>query len=287
MKAKAECLIRLFRQFSHFHDTRYGLFVHDGSQERNARNKIFRPQCRPDYNTVKKYIRYLRESPENCIYLDRAFQNIYFKLCIGNILTQLTISMSYMFHRTISKTLLLSFYDTTNVITMEGMLSFIKVSNLVLANFKCTNVQNMSHMFHHVVILCYCNFSSLTCDKATTVSFMFAYMIYTGEMDLSNMNPSRIEDTSYMFRGCQATKVILSSFDTRQTSSLRNMFSVMKPFALILGVYTSFDPRRNLVNEHMFEATQIYYIRITSYGMLVAVLNEPHFVSQLMTDFHE
>ncbi len=116
-----------------------------------------------------------------------------------------------------------SSFNTTNVISMEGMFSWSSGMNIDLSAFDTSNVVNVQSMFYgssiNKLIL-----TSFNLDKVTSLNSMFSGY-YGDYLDLSSFDTSRITDMSYMFFGVNIPSLDISNFDTSNVTNMNSMFS--------------------------------------------------------------
>ena len=122
---------------------------------------------------------------------------------------------------------LISFPDTSNVTTMEGM--FYKCSGLTslnLSSFNTSNVTEMNNMFNSCSGLTSLNLSSFNTINVTDMSYMFRYCSKLNSLNIKHFITSNVTNMAYMFVLCSSlTSLDLSGWDTSNVTTMQSMFS--------------------------------------------------------------
>ena len=141
------------------------------------------------------------------------------------------VSMSYMYFQS-KATTLNTYYDTSNVTSMEEMFSGSSVKSLDLSLFNTSKVTTMYRMFY------------ITNSLKT--------------LDVSNFDTSNVEGSLgmiMMFRSCAATKLDLSSFELKSGVDITSMFEnakATKGYAKNSTIASSFNSTSNIPSTLVF-----------------------------------
>ncbi len=155
----------------------------------------------------------------------------------------------------------LSYFDTSNVTTMESMFSENgALEHIDLSTFDTSNVTNMSLMFQlaenlHSINLSYLDTSNVTdthgmfavmrnitsldlspldTSNVTDMSHMFYYLDDLENLDISHLNTSNVTDMSYMFFGTDdLTNIDVSNLNTSNVTNMSYMFSWMNKLSTL------------------------------------------------------
>ena len=123
-------------------------------------------------------------------------------------------------------TLDLSWLDTKNIISMNGMFSnCTSLTSLNLSSFNTSNVTEMNYMFRECGSLTSLDLSNFDTSKVTSMREMFSRCSSLTSLDLSSFNTSKVIGMNEMFSNCnRLTSLDLSNFDTSNVTSMDNMF---------------------------------------------------------------
>ena len=110
----------------------------------------------------------------------------------------------------------LAYFDTSNVITMEGMFSGLSVlTSLDLSNWDTSNVEDMGGMFSYMSSLTSLNLSGWDTGSVVLMDGMFYEASALTSLDLSHFNTANVEDMGFIFYGASAlTSLDLSGWNT-------------------------------------------------------------------------
>lgn len=148
---------------------------------------------------------------------------------IGNLHTENVTDMnSAFFECGIEGTLDLSYFDTSNVVSMYDMfrdaqkLTSIKMDD----SFNTSKVESFEEMFYYCTGLTRLDVSMFDTSNATNFSRMFQGCKSLTTLNLSNFNTQNATDMSYMFCHDDALRSLnLSSFNTTYVTDMQYMFS--------------------------------------------------------------
>lgn len=121
-------------------------------------------------------------------------------------------SCFHMFYNYQGRYLDLSHFDTTGIITMEGM--FSTCSNLVkldLSNFNTESVENMRYMFEDCSNLFLLNMSSFSTENVVNMEGMFFECDSLEFLDLTSFDTASLESLYRMFYDCNSLQRIYVS----------------------------------------------------------------------------
>lgn len=121
-------------------------------------------------------------------------------------------SCFHMFYNYQGRYLDLSRFDTTGIITMEGM--FSTCSNLVkldLSNFNTESVENMRHMFEDCSNLFLLDVSSFSTENVVNMECMFFECDSLEFLDLTSFDTASLESLYRMFYDCNSLQRIYIS----------------------------------------------------------------------------
>ena len=139
-------------------------------------------------------------------------------------------SLKFMFKSTSGITEIdLSKFDTSNVISMEGMfqncldLQYLNINGMITSS-----VRNMDYMFENCKNIQTLDLSSFETSSVESMKNMFYNCENLEYLDLSNFDTSSVSDMTKMFSYCKKLESIdLSSFSTRNTNMLQMFDSCM------------------------------------------------------------
>lgn len=156
----------------------------------------------------------------------------------------------------VSQGLQLRTLDVSHLTSLAYMFSNASLSSLDLTGFNTRTITDMSHMFDHANIPILTGLNTLNYSNVINASFMF-YQCIIPEVNMSNINFTSLESTSYMFNindVSQAKNVNLSG------SSFPSLTDASYMFYTYIDVYIApprrFGLRLNLSNTD-FSAYQI------------------------------
>ncbi len=118
-----------------------------------------------------------------------------------------------MFYRCALKTLDLQYFDTSNVISMQGMFKkFFLDSTLDLSTLKTDKVLDMDYMFYHSIIPAI-NLRGFKTNKVTNMCAMFANIDGVRQLDLTSFSIQSVKRNGvhFLLKGCSASYYDLSS----------------------------------------------------------------------------
>ncbi|MCR5292396.1 MAG: BspA family leucine-rich repeat surface protein [Eubacterium sp.] len=148
--------------------------------------------------------------------------------------TSKVTDMSYMFGTDTTGNMVqpegldLQYFDTENVVNMEGMFRYCRPSKPVnLESFDTSSVTNMKEMFHGSSLHKMMGYQLFNTSSVTTMREMFAYAIMSEEnkeIDISGYNTSSVTDMGSMFEDVHATITGLGDFDTSSVTDMSDMF---------------------------------------------------------------
>ena len=121
-------------------------------------------------------------------------------------------SCFHMFYNYQGRYLDLSHFDTTGIITMEGM--FSTCSNLVkldLSNFNTESVENMRYMFEDCSDLFLLDVSSFSTENVVNMEGMFFECDSLEFLDLTSFDTASLESLYRMFYDCNSLQRIYVS----------------------------------------------------------------------------
>ena len=161
------------------------------------------------------------------------------------------VSMSYMYFQS-KATTLNTYYDTSNVTSMEEMFSGSSVKSLDLSLFNTSKVTTMYRMFYitnSLKTLDVSNFDTSNVEGSLGMIMMFRSCAAT-KLDLSSFNTSKVTNMSNMFYGSKATEINVENFDTSNVTSMSYMFYNSQATTLDLS---SFELKSGVDITSMFE----------------------------------
>ena len=151
-------------------------------------------------------------------------------LDLSNFTTPVATDMSYMFVYDSSLTSLdLSKFDTSKVNNFSHML--FGCSNLTsitgISTWKNNKATDMSYMFAYDGALKTLDLSNFTTPVATNMSYMFVYDSNLTSLDLSKFDTSQVDNFSHMFFGCSNLTSItgISTWKNNKATDMSSMFA--------------------------------------------------------------
>lgn len=125
------------------------------------------------------------------------------------------------------KTIDLTYLDTSNVTSMEGM--FAECKNLTTVNVSALNtakVKNMNGMFKSCEKLTGLSLTNFATTNVTNMASMFEGANALTTLDVSSFNTSKVTDMSRMFYGCKKLSTLnISNFATTNVTNMEYMFA--------------------------------------------------------------
>ena len=121
-------------------------------------------------------------------------------------------------------------FDTSFVVSMEGMFRGSAITELDLSCFDTSNVKIMRDMFATCPNMEYLDLSSFDTSNVTTMAGMFANLGCVDAdhrveyLNISSFDTSNVEDMDQMFSYSQVRSLDLSHFDTSKVELMSNMF---------------------------------------------------------------
>lgn len=117
-----------------------------------------------------------------------------------------------MFYNYQGRYLDLSHFDTTGIITMEGMFSTCSnLAKLDLSNFNTESVENMRYMFEDCSNLFLLDVSSFSTENVVNMECMFFECDLLEFLDLTSFDTASIESLYRMFYDCNSLQRIFVS----------------------------------------------------------------------------
>ena len=151
-------------------------------------------------------------------------------LDLSNFTTPVATNMSYMFVYDSNLTSLdLSKFDTSKVDNFSHM--FFGCSNLTsitgISTWKNNKATDMSYMFAYDGALKTLDLSNFTTPVATNMSYMFVYDSNLTSLDLSKFDTSKVDNFSHMFFGCSNLTSItgISTWKNNKATDMSSMFA--------------------------------------------------------------
>ncbi|MFT9084490.1 MAG: BspA family leucine-rich repeat surface protein [Leuconostoc pseudomesenteroides] len=175
--------------------------------------------------------------------------------------TATNVNMSYMLDATSALTnLVLTNFKTTNVINMSVMFRSTGLTNLDLSDWDVTKVTNFSNMFTGVMSkLETLNLSGWGLNRTATdvnMSYMFSNNGGLTNLNLTNFKTTNVTTMAYMFQLSALTSLDLSDWDVTKVTSFNYMFqSATKLTTLHLSNWGVNRTARNVSMDYMFDAT--------------------------------
>lgn len=137
-------------------------------------------------------------------------------------------NMSNMFGSSRLKSLDLSHFDTSNVVSMSGMFwNCSSLTDLDLSSFDTSKVEDMYSMFRGCSSLKSLNFSNFDMSKVRGMSYMFGgcSSLTNLELRIVDTNNAKTRIMSSMFDNCSSlTSLDLSHFNTSSVTNMNSMF---------------------------------------------------------------
>jgi surface protein len=167
---------------------------------------------------------------------------------VPSTISEYVNDVSYMFSNTTLFNQNISYWNTSNIINMNGMFYGTKVFNQNISAWSTLNVTNMANMFNTAEAFNQ-NISSWNTSKVTTMNSMFntakafnqnisawntlnvtsmADMFYGAtafNQNISPWNTSKVANMSGMFFGATAFNQNISSLNTSSVTNMNSMFS--------------------------------------------------------------
>jgi len=144
--------------------------------------------------------------------------------------------MFYTIQRTIENIKFGNRFDTSKVINMSRMFENTKIKELDLSTLDTRNVTNMSGFFNNISftekIILGDNFNT---SKVTDMSSMFKNNFSVADFDFSRIDTSNVTNVSYMFSGFRLPELDLSIFDFSKVTDMRGFFSELFNVKINLG----------------------------------------------------
>ena len=140
----------------------------------------------------------------------------------------INIACTSMFYSSYTDKLIVEFANPEAITSTAFMFAECKkLTSLVLKNFRCKNVRNMTNMFSRCIKLEELDIKSMDTSNTTDMSEMFMLCRSLKYLDISNFNTSKVRNMKSMFSCCsKLDKLDLSNFDTRNVISTAFMFNM-------------------------------------------------------------
>ena len=118
-------------------------------------------------------------------------------------------------------------WDTSNVITMNGMFNGCNsLASLDVSNFNTSNVTNMRNMFFNCINLTSLDVSNFNTSNVTSMEGMFFNCNKLTLLDVSNFNTSNVTSMVNMFNSCnKLTTLSVSSWNTSNVTNMNGIFA--------------------------------------------------------------
>ena len=131
----------------------------------------------------------------------------------NNVIIPLNCSSCFhMFYNYQGRYLDLSHFDTTGIITMEGMFSTCSnLAKLDLSNFNTESVENMRYMFEDCSNLFLLDVSSFSTENVVNMECMFFECDSLEFLDLTSFDTASLESLYRMFYDCNSLQRIFVS----------------------------------------------------------------------------
>ena len=131
----------------------------------------------------------------------------------NNVIIPLNCSSCFhMFYNYQGRYLDLSHFDTTGIITMEGMFSTCSnLAKLDLSNFNTESVENMRYMFEDCSNLFLLDVSSFSTENVVNMECMFFECDLLEFLDLTSFDTASLESLYRMFYDCNSLQRIFVS----------------------------------------------------------------------------
>ena len=131
----------------------------------------------------------------------------------NNVIIPLNCSSCFhMFYNYQGRYLDLSHFDTTGIITMEGMFSTCSnLAKLDLSNFNTESVENMRYMFEDCSDLFLLDVSSFSTENVVNMECMFFECDLLEFLDLTSFDTASLESLYRMFYDCNSLQRIFVS----------------------------------------------------------------------------
>ena len=144
---------------------------------------------------------------------------------LENLDTSQVVSMKGFFSSIKVTSLDISSLDTSNVTDMSYMFSESNINTLDLSGLNTSNVTDMQYMFNNSKNLTSVNFGTIDLSKVTNMTLMFGYTTSLGTLDLSGLDASSVTKMTLMFAGSGISSINLSNFDTSSVKDMQLMFT--------------------------------------------------------------
>ena len=143
------------------------------------------------------------------------------QILLTNWNTSNVINMYQMFAGCGVSSINLTSFDTSSVINMAGMFRACRdLISLDLANFDTSNVESMEGMFSDTIRLASLNVSSFDTGNVNWMTSMFRMTNSLTNLDLSSFNTSSVWEMSSMFFDTNLESINILNFDTSNVSSI-------------------------------------------------------------------
>ncbi len=155
-----------------------------------------------------------------------SLEDVTTKLCTS-INDKPIVSMSYMFHRSKTKNVDLSSFDTSNVVSMGYMFSEMpSLTALDFSSFDTSNVTDMNTMFAGNLSLKSIDLHYFDTSNVTNLYQFFADGTSLKKIDLSSFDTSNVTNMCAMFVNNASLKSVdLSNFNTSKVTNMQAMFA--------------------------------------------------------------
>lgn len=219
----------------------------------------YKPEFTNEIVNLEGHIKVIGGS--NLANTDYMFQHCKVKsIDLSNFDTSKVMSMVYMFRDCKAQSIDFSGFNTSTVTKLHGMFLDCRATHLDLSSFDIGNVRSIDHMFSK------CRAQSIKFGKFNTSNVVVMEGAFseceTQYLDLSSFDTRCVNNMKWMFSDCKAKSIKLSSFNTSFVGNMTHMFYCCEAQSLDLS---NFDTRRVRHMDGMFSNCKAKVIDISNF----------------------